>query len=71
MPAEGAVIGRRTDEASDLRCDVSALGSVYLGGFTWTQLAGALRVEEAVSRATARADAIFRVKIEPWCPENF
>jgi hypothetical protein len=24
----------RTDEAPDLRCDVSALGSVYLGGFT-------------------------------------
>ena len=71
MPAEGAVIGRRTDEASDLRCDVSALGSVYLGGFTWTQLAGALRVEEAVSRATARAEAIFRVEIALWCPEIF
>jgi predicted acetyltransferase len=43
----------RTDEAPDLRCDVSALGSVYLGGFTWTQLARALRVEEVVSH-TAR-----------------
>jgi predicted acetyltransferase len=61
----------RTDEAPDLRCDVSALGSVYLGGFTWTQLARALRVEEVVSRATARADAIFRVEIAPWCPEIF
>lgn len=61
----------RTDEAPDLRCDVSALGSVYLGGFTWTQLARALRVEEVVSHATARADAIFRVEIAPWCPEIF
>jgi predicted acetyltransferase len=61
----------RTDEAPDLRCDVSALGSVYLGGFTWTQLARALRVEEVVSRAIARADAIFRVEIAPWCPEIF
>ena len=43
----------RTDEAPDLRCYVSALGSVYLGGFTWTQLARALRVEEVVSH-TAR-----------------
>ena len=47
------------------------MGSVYLGGFTWTQLAGALRVEEAVSRATARAEAIFRVEIALWCPEIF
>jgi predicted acetyltransferase len=61
----------RTDEAPDLRCDVSALGSVYLGGFTWTQLARALRVEEVVSRATARADAIFQGEIAPWCPEVF
>jgi predicted acetyltransferase len=61
----------RTDEAPDLRYDVSALGSVYLGGFTWTQLARALRVEEVVSHATARADAIFRVEIAPWCPEIF
>lgn len=61
----------RTDEAPDLRCDVSALGSVYLGGFTWTQLARALRVEEVVSHASARADAIFRVAGAPWCPEIF
>lgn len=61
----------RADEAPDLRCDVSAVGSVYLGGFTWTQLARALRVEEVVSHATARADAIFRVEIAPWCPEIF
>lgn len=47
------------------------MGSVYLGGFTWTQLARALRVEDVVSRATARADAIFRVEIAPWCPEIF
>jgi hypothetical protein len=26
-------------ETPDLRCDASALGSVYLGGFTWTRLA--------------------------------
>jgi predicted acetyltransferase len=61
----------RTDEAPDLRCDVSALGSVYLGGFSWRQLARALRVEEVVSRAAARADAIFQGEIAPWCPEIF
>ena len=46
-------------------------GSDYLGGFTWTQLAGALRLEEAVSRAIASAGAISRVEIAPWCPEIF
>jgi hypothetical protein len=35
------------------------------------QLARALRVEEAVSRATARAEAILRVEVAPKCPEIF
>jgi predicted acetyltransferase len=61
----------RTSEAPDIRCDVSALGSVYLGGFTWTQLARALRVEELRSGAIAQADAIFQARGAPWCPEIF
>jgi predicted acetyltransferase len=61
----------RTDEAAHLRCDITALGSVYLGGFTWTQLARALRVQEVVSGAIAHADAIFQARCAPWCPEIF
>lgn len=61
----------RTDDAPALRCDVSALGSVYLGGFTWTRLARALRVQELVSGAVAHADAIFQATSAPWCPEIF
>ncbi len=61
----------RTAEGPDLRCDVTALGSVYLGGFTWTRLARALRVQEACSGAAARADAIFHTDPLPWCPEIF
>ena len=61
----------RTDDAPALRCDVSALGSVYLGGFTWTRLARALRVQELVSGAVADADAIFQETSAPWCPEIF
>jgi predicted acetyltransferase len=61
----------RTDEAPGLRCDISALGSVYLGGFTWTQLARALRVKELVSGTIAKADAIFQGRSAPWCPEIF
>ncbi len=61
----------RTRSEPELRCDVSALGSVYLGGFTWTQLARALRVEEARPGAIARADGLFRTALAPWCPEIF
>jgi Sterol carrier protein domain len=49
---------------------VTALGSVYLGGFTWTHLANALRVE-GTPDALARADALFHTPRAPWCPEMF
>ncbi len=61
----------RTDKAPGLRCDVSALGSVYLGGFTWTQLSCALRVDELFPGAVAQADALFQTSSAPWCPEIF
>lgn len=61
----------RSDGAPALRCDVTALGSVYLGGFTWTRLARALRVQEVVAGTTAHADAIFLTGTAPWCPEIF
>jgi predicted acetyltransferase len=61
----------RTDNAPHLRCDIAALGSVYLGGFTWTQLVRALRVQEVVPGAAAHADAIFQTGSAPWCPEIF
>ena len=60
-----------TDEAADLRLDVAALGSVYLGGFTFTQLARAGRVEEVADGALRRADELFRADRAPWCPEIF
>lgn len=62
---------KRVAEAPDLRCDVTALASVYLGGFTWAQQARALGVEEARPGALARADALFRTERAPWCPEIF
>jgi len=65
----GAV--ERTNAPADLSGDVTALGSVYLGGFTWAQLARALRVTELRPGAAARADALFRHDVGPWCPEIF
>jgi predicted acetyltransferase len=61
----------RTDEPADLRLDVAALGSVYLGGFTWAQLRRAGRVDELREGGVERADELFRTDIRPWCPEIF
>jgi len=67
--AGGAVA--RTDEEPDLRLDVAALGSAYLGGISFRELAEALRVEELRPGAVERADAAFRARAHPWCPEIF
>jgi predicted acetyltransferase len=62
----------RTDDEPDVRCDVSALGSVYLGGFTFAELERGLRVEELREGGLARADSILRrTGVGPWCPEIF
>jgi predicted acetyltransferase len=67
---EGGKAAKSGDEP-DLRLDVTALGSVYLGGFTFAQLARAGRVEELRDGAVARADDLFRTLRAPWCPEIF
>ena len=61
----------RTDEDPDLRLPVQSLGSAYLGGVSFSQLAQAGRVEEAKDGALRRADALFRWDRHPWCPEIF
>jgi predicted acetyltransferase len=61
----------RTTAPADLRLDASALGSAYLGGFTFDQLRWAGRLEELKEGAVARADALFRAERQPWSPELF
>ena len=61
----------RTNEVPELSCDVTALGSAYLGGITWAQLGRSLRVVERRPGALARADVLFRHDPAPWCPEIF
>jgi predicted acetyltransferase len=61
----------RTAASAEIACDVMELGSVYLGGFTFRQLARAGRIEERRDGALARADALFPRDGEPWCPEIF
>jgi predicted acetyltransferase len=62
---------RRSRRRADLRLDVQALASAYLGGFTFAELARAGRVEEVARGGVARADALYRVDVKPWCPEIF
>jgi predicted acetyltransferase len=62
---------KRTSAGAQIRCDVSALGSVYLGGFTFEQLLRGGRIEEVRRGAVARADALFASSRAPWCPEIF
>jgi predicted acetyltransferase len=67
--AAGAV--ERTDAGAEIALDVSALGSVYLGGFTFRELVESFRAEELADGAVARADALFATSVEPWCAEIF
>ena len=62
---------KRTTASPQLRCDVSALGAVYLGAFEFSELVRGRRVEELRRGAAARADAMFAAFPAPWCPEIF
>ena len=66
----GAGDAERTDDEPDVTCDVQTLGSVYLGGVTFRQLADAGGID-ATHEAVDRADALFRTDVLPWCPEIF
>jgi predicted acetyltransferase len=61
----------RSEGPADLRLGVDALGSAYLGGFSFAELRRAGQVEELTEGAVARADALFRTDRAPWCPEIF
>jgi predicted acetyltransferase len=63
--------GSQTSDSPDLRLDVSDLGSVYLGGFTFGQLLRSGRVEELSAGAVQAAERLFRTERAPWCPEIF
>ena len=61
----------RTEAAAEIALDVDALGSAYLGAVSFAELRDALRIEELVPGAIARADAVFGWRPLPWCPEIF
>lgn len=66
----GADAGR-TDGEPDLVLDVADLASLYLGGLDAGALHAAGRLEERTAGAAARAAALFRTPLPPYCPEVF
>ena len=69
--ARFALDGTQTTADPDLRLSVDALGSTFLGGFSFADQIRAGRVEELTPGAVARADALFHTDRKPWCPEIF
>jgi len=55
----------------DLTLDTSDLAAVYLGAFTFSDLARAGRVGECRPGAVADADALFATAVAPWCATQF
>ena len=70
-PGDGTGSVTRTDEPADLALDVSALGTLYLGGQTAARLAAAGLVAEQRPGAADRADRMLRTAARPWCPDSF
>lgn len=66
----GATCRRATADA-DLTLAADALGAAYLGGVTFTTLAGAGRVAENRPGALLRADRMFAGEGQPWTPCGF
>jgi len=60
-----------TDDPAELRLSVADLASAYLGAFDFDRLAAAGRVVELAEGAIARASALFRTPLPPYCPEPF
>ena len=60
-----------TDEAPDLSIEAWGLAAVYLGGTRASTIAAARGIEEHVTGALQRADAIFATERAPWTPVFF
>ena len=69
VPGGGAaatVVPAEAGAAADLALDVSALSTIYLGGFSFAELSRAGRVTELRAGGVAAADALFATAIKPW-----
>jgi predicted acetyltransferase len=63
--------GTKSDAEADLVLAAADLASAYLGGIDISALAAAGRIAEQTPGAVARAAAMFRTPLPPFCPEVF
>lgn len=61
----------QTTASADLTMDPAVLGSAYLGGYGLRSLAAAGLIDEHSTGAVAKADAMFRSPVTPWCSTWF
>lgn len=64
-------LGGVQSHAADLATDVRTLAAAYLGGFRWSALAAAGRVEVHEPAALPRADTLFLTSPAPFCGSFF
>ena len=57
---------KRVRRAADLDVPIDALGAIYLGGTSVTELVNAGRIVERKAGAAARADLLLRSTPSPW-----
>ncbi|HZT95651.1 MAG TPA: GNAT family N-acetyltransferase, partial [Chloroflexota bacterium] len=67
----GGAVCTRADADPDLALDVARLGSVYLGGVSFSELARGGLIEERRPGALLEADRMFLSPIAPWCTTHF
>jgi len=70
-PVPGGARCAPTTRDPDLELDVAELGSVYLGGVSFTALAAGGRVRELSGGAAAKAARMFGVEVSPHCTTKF
>jgi predicted acetyltransferase len=68
---KGATARPASGIAPDLSLSSAELGSTYLGGVTFSELARARRVVEEVPGAAGKADAMFGCDPPPFCATEF
>ena len=62
---------RRTTDEPDLTLDITPLGSAYLGGVSWRDMAASGEIDSADDATLATLDALFSVRPIPFCGTDF
>jgi predicted acetyltransferase len=70
-PSGTSVTSASSADPVDLRLDVTALGTIYMGGFAPSLLGAAGRISELVPGALARADALLLTQPAPHTVVGF